>query len=122
LVDIWMTPNTWNAQVAADIESDTALPQSRRYWISPQDMLEAMRYAHSCTLDVIGVYHSHPDHPAEPSECDRRFAWSQYSYVIVSVQQGSSRDIRSWVLDNQHQFQAEPLVMIAANPLNSFVS
>jgi proteasome lid subunit RPN8/RPN11 len=60
-------------------------------------------------LDIIGIYHSHIDHPAVPSECDRRLAWSSYSYVIVSVVHGKASDLKSWCLDDQHQFQPEPI-------------
>ena len=50
---------------------------------------------------VIGFYHSHPDHPARPSETDRQFGWPFYSYVIVSIAQGKPADMTSWLLDEQ---------------------
>jgi proteasome lid subunit RPN8/RPN11 len=59
---------------------------------------------------VVGYYHSHPDHPARPSGYDRDHAWPWYSYVIVSVEAGSARDTRSWVLDDDRAtFQPENL-------------
>jgi proteasome lid subunit RPN8/RPN11 len=48
---------------------------------------------------VLGFYHSHPDHPARPSEYDRQHAWPFYSYVIVSISKGEPVDMTSWVLD-----------------------
>jgi len=50
---------------------------------------------------VVGFYHSHPDHPARPSEFDREHAWPFYSYVIVSIAQGAAVDMTSWILDDQ---------------------
>ena len=72
--------------------------RSNRYLISPKDLLEAEKLARQSGLEVIGVYHSHPDHPACPSEFDleRAFAW--YSYVIVSVADGEPGDLTSWTL------------------------
>ena len=48
---------------------------------------------------VLGFYHSHPDHPARPSETDRQAAWPFYSYVIVSIGKGEPLDMTCWVLD-----------------------
>lgn len=112
LVELRAVENTWDNQLSEDSTIQASLPKSRRYWIAPEDMLAAMRYAHSHALDVIGVYHSHPDHPAIPSECDRQLAWQQYSYVIVSVEQGTAKDCRSWALDDRHQFQPEDIWVI----------
>jgi len=69
-----------------------------RFIISPQDMVESEKYARQKGLDLLGFYHSHPDHPAQPSEYDRVHAWPWWSYVIVSVQRGQSADLTSWVL------------------------
>jgi len=54
--------------------------------VTPQDVLEAEKAAREQGLEVVGWYHSHPDHPARPSEYDRDHAWPWYSYIIVSVQ------------------------------------
>ena len=51
-------------------------------------------------LDVLGYYHSHPDHPARPSVYDRDHAWPWYSYVIVSVERGVPKDMTCWVLSD----------------------
>jgi proteasome lid subunit RPN8/RPN11 len=130
LVEVWATPNAWTLEAEAMMGvpapyTDTttnppqALTQSRRYWIDPSDMLEGQRHARElCSrsgqrpLDIIGIYHSHPDHAAVPSECDRTCAWSQYSYIILSVQQGAVQDIRCWKLDDTHQFQPEELIVL----------
>jgi proteasome lid subunit RPN8/RPN11 len=80
--------------------------------LAPEDMLRAMKYGRDRTLDIIGIYHSHTDCPAVPSECDRTLAWAQYSYIIVSVRQGCWEDLRSWSLDGEGNFQAEEILAV----------
>jgi proteasome lid subunit RPN8/RPN11 len=70
----------------------------RRFLITPEELLRGQRYAAQKELDVVGFYHSHPDHPAAPSEYDREHAWPAFSYIIVSVQKGQARDLNSWML------------------------
>jgi proteasome lid subunit RPN8/RPN11 len=60
-----------------------------------------MKQAREDGLEVVGIFHSHPDHPAVPSECDRRLAWPQYLYVILSVERGQVVDVRHWVLKDR---------------------
>jgi proteasome lid subunit RPN8/RPN11 len=62
--------------------------QYHRFLITPQDMLQVEQAARVMKLDVIGFYHSHPDHPSAPSGYDKDHALPFYSYVIVSVKQG----------------------------------
>jgi proteasome lid subunit RPN8/RPN11 len=115
LVEVLETQNAWSEETAAEMQDivnqSAALGTTKtsRYWIDPQDLLNGQRYARDRQLDIIGIYHSHPNHSAVPSECDRTLAWSHYSYMIVSVQQGEAQDVRCWSLDDQHQFQAEDL-------------
>jgi proteasome lid subunit RPN8/RPN11 len=122
LVEVWETLNAWNDEAAEAIASLTSAKSHKteqnshskfdRYWIDPKDLLEAQRHGRARQLDIIGIYHSHPDHPAVPSECDRAIAWSRYSYFIVSVDQGRAIDCRSWSLDAHHQFQPEEIIII----------
>ncbi len=129
---VWATDNAWDANAAAWLaQLDPPLAQDcnsknnskdngksnskgDRYWIDPSAMLAAQRYGRHHDCEIIGIYHSHPDHSAIPSECDRRLAWSVYSYLIVSVQQGIVQDLLSWSLDDCSQFQPEPLLIDAA--------
>jgi proteasome lid subunit RPN8/RPN11 len=85
----------------------------RQYEIPPEEMLAAMKYARSHNLEIIGIYHSHPDHPAIPSERDLAAAWSQYSYAIISVLNGISDNLQSWSLDDRQVFQPETLLIIS---------
>ena len=79
-----------------------------RYLIHPETVLAAHKEARGLGLDVIGYYHSHPDHPSRPSDFDREHAWPGLSYLIVSVQGGRVADERSWRLtDERDRFDEE---------------
>jgi len=81
-----------------------------RFLITGEDMLWAMKQARDQGLDIIGFYHSHPDHPARPSEFDREHAWPGYSYIIVAVAGGEPQEATSWVLaDDRRQFVSEEM-------------
>jgi len=69
-----------------------------RFEISPRELLEADQAAIASGLEIIGFYHSHPDHPARPSEFDRGHAFPGYSYVILRVASGVSAELTSWIL------------------------
>src|SRR6202021_1543303 len=82
-----------------------------RFSITADDFRSAERAAKEQGLELIGWYHSHPDHPAKPSEYDREHAWPWYSYVIVSVDGGVPKDLTSWQLeDDRTKFQPEVVV------------
>jgi proteasome lid subunit RPN8/RPN11 len=82
-----------------------------RFSITPDDFRAAEKAAAERGLDLLGWYHSHPDHPARPSEFDREHAWPWYSYVIVSVDGGEPKDLTSWQLkDDRSQFFSEEVV------------
>lgn len=88
-----------------DVASARNVNQSRardRYELDPLDFLAADRAARSAGLDVVGVWHSHPDHPAEPSVTDRAQAWEGWSYLIASVSADGVRGLRSWRLNGGH--------------------
>jgi proteasome lid subunit RPN8/RPN11 len=83
-----------------------------RFSITPEDFRAAEKAAAERGLDLLGWYHSHPDHPARPSEFDREHAWPWYSYVIVSVDGGAPKDLTSWQLeDDRSKFQPETVVL-----------
>lgn len=72
--------------------------RERRYEVTPKDQLKAQKRADERDLDVVGFYHSHPDHPAEPSQYDLDHAWPRYVYAIVSIQDGSAGALNFWQL------------------------
>ena len=79
-----------------------------RFSLTAEDVLSAERAAREKNLEVIGWYHSHPDHPARPSDYDREHAWPWYSYVIVSVAEGAANEMTSWRLaDDRSAFNSE---------------
>jgi proteasome lid subunit RPN8/RPN11 len=81
--------------------------QHHRFAISPAKLMLAEKKCRGGRL-VLGFYHSHPDHPAEPSEYDRSHAWPFYSYVIVAVRSGTAAELTSWMLDeNTGTFQPQ---------------
>lgn len=86
--------------------------QHNRILITDQMYREGEKYADDKGLLLIGFFHSHPDHPARPSEFDREHALPWWSYVIVSVQQGKSTDVLSWELkEDRSAFDGEEIVM-----------
>jgi proteasome lid subunit RPN8/RPN11 len=101
--------NLTSSEVTPGADRETAYTKRRRYSIDPKDMLRVQKQARSQGLNIIGIYHSHPDQVAVPSECDRRLAWPDYAYAIVSVCNGKAVDIKSWTLDSEHQFQPESI-------------
>jgi proteasome lid subunit RPN8/RPN11 len=70
-----------------------------RYQVTTGDFLEAETMADGLGLNLIGVFHSHPDHPNHPSEFDREWAQPYFSYLITSVGSGKALESRSWRLD-----------------------
>ena len=69
-----------------------------RFDLDPKDFNRIDVEARENGLDIIGIYHSHPDHPAKPSETDLAAAWPGYSYIIVAVNQGKPGDFHSFEL------------------------
>lgn len=80
----------------------------RRFQIEPVDILRVERRAREEGLEIVGFYHSHPDHPARPSTTDREFAWPVYAYVIQSVTGGRAGEAACWRLrDDRSEYERE---------------
>jgi proteasome lid subunit RPN8/RPN11 len=71
---------------------------TRRYLISPDEYRKAEEHARSEKKEIIGFYHSHPDHPAIPSDFDREYAWPWFLYIIIEIRNADIREIRGWQL------------------------
>ena len=82
----------------------------RRFLVRPGDYRAAEARAAEVGQDLLGFYHSHPDHPARPSQYDLDHAWPFFSYVIVSILNGVAVDLRSWRLrEDRSQFDEEAI-------------
>ena len=81
----------------------------RRFFIDPLSYLKAEKIAEEKKLAIIGVYHSHPDHPPIPSDEDKRHALPGFHYPIITVKNGIANEIRSWMLGNTREFKEETI-------------
>ena len=89
----------------------------RGYHLGARDLAEGEAEAERRGLQVVGVFHSHPDHPAQPSETDRALALPWFSYIITSVKGGRANESRSWrLLDDRTGFSEEALVIGESAP------
>lgn len=87
-----------------EVRLATNLRQDRardRYIMDPKDILKAERDADGSGLEVVGFWHTHPDHPAQPSQYDADHAWPDYVYVIMSIERGKHVDVSGWVLETE---------------------
>jgi proteasome lid subunit RPN8/RPN11 len=99
VVDVWRAQNTHDED------------RGHRFLIEPLQIKRFEERTRELDMDLLGFYHSHPDHPAEPSEYDREHAWPYYSYVIASVGKDEVDDMRSWVLkEDRSGYDEEPIV------------
>ena len=71
-----------------------------RYELDPLSFKEADDWARSKGMEILGIYHSHPDHPSRPSKFDRERAWPEWVYIIFSIHGGKYNDSRAWILKN----------------------
>lgn len=88
----------------------------RRFLVRPDDYRVAEKRAREAGLDLLGFYHSHPDHPAKPSQYDLDHAWPFFSYIIVSVRAGKPEAMTSWRLrEDRSAFDPERLTYAEHN-------
>jgi proteasome lid subunit RPN8/RPN11 len=89
-----------------------------RYEIDPRDHIRIQREADAEGLDIVGYYHSHPDHPAQASRFDTERAWAGYAYLIVSIENGKPVDANGFVADKDGgPFRPERLEVVDAKPV-----
>lgn len=96
------TINDWENQRQnfTEIMDKTDLGSRENFSIAPQIILQIQKKARENNLDIIGIYHSHPDHSCHPSAFDEALAWVDYSYIIVSVVGGAVHNWQSWRLNS----------------------
>ena len=96
-------PNRWEDQA-----------RTRRYRIDPLDLVEAEEKAEEDGLTILGIYHSHPDHPARPSAFDLERALPFYTYLITEVRSAAAVESRAWRLaEDRGSFEEEGLTVVA---------
>lgn len=87
--------------------------QYHRFRLDPKEFIAAEKAAAAEGKLLLGFYHSHPDHPARPSEYDRQHAWPFYSYIIVAIEKAQPKVMTSWLLDEAtEQFTEEAVVRV----------
>ncbi len=101
------------------VENKNKVRAQDRYEIDSKTFDEIDRKAIESGLSIIGIYHSHPDHPPTPSDFDKEcaYVWSEYSYVIISVMGREETEIKSWYLDKKRVVREEE---ICYDKVNSF--
>jgi proteasome lid subunit RPN8/RPN11 len=82
-----------------------------RFLIRPEELMRGERYAQTRELEVVGFYHSHPDHPAVPSQYDLDHAWPMFSYIVISVSAGAAHTLRSWQMESDRSRFAEEEIL-----------
>lgn len=102
--------NTRTVHCVLRLANERVDERERRYFISPQQVLMAERKARSEGQLLLGYYHSHPDHPALPSEFDKSHALPWYTYLIISVQQGEPAEARAWLLREDRSLFDEQII------------
>jgi proteasome lid subunit RPN8/RPN11 len=111
-----------NRIISVARDADNARPgdKRRRFEITGKDYMLAERFAEESGLQFLGIYHSHPAHPAVPSEQDRVAAQPWFSYVIISVFQDYADHIRSWRLNENAEFEEESFSPLIINTSNTW--
>lgn len=113
VVKVIPTENDWENQqdIFTDFTQHSERSNRNNFSISPQILVKIQQQARQENLDIIGVYHSHPDHPAIPSNFDKAIAWQTYSYIIVSVTAKETKKLLNWSLNSQGNFEEEKMII-----------
>jgi proteasome lid subunit RPN8/RPN11 len=97
---------------ALSVPNVNAHNRRRRYNVDPKDIMCADGTAEKSNLEVLGVYHSHPDAPPIPSQFDLEYAWPSYTYLVVAVKNGKENGVGAWVLgEDRSAFRRVQLVV-----------
>ena len=105
-------PNAWQTSEHNPYEIRPEDSTRNRSLVDPKDFLKIDREAREKGMEIISFYHSHPDHPARPSEFDRKYAFPFFIYVILAVERGIPRELTAWVLSNDwSRFLSEEVII-----------
>jgi proteasome lid subunit RPN8/RPN11 len=112
VLKLWLLPNS---------REDGA--RHNRYLISPKDYMDGEAAADRLNLTLLGVFHSHPDHPDRPSEYDRDWAQPFFSYIITSIASGKAIESKSWRLaEDRSVFVEEEIITTTHRAFREVVS
>lgn len=92
------------------VRNATSEDPKASYLLDPEEVLAVYKWAEEKDLDICGFYHSHPDHPPVPSEYDGSFAWEDYLYLILSINNGVFKASRAWKWNAEQERFEEVLV------------
>ncbi len=116
IVKVVPTENNWvnDAKLFDNVNLNSSQERSKQdsFSIAPRTLIQVQKEARKQGLDLIGIYHSHPHHPAIPSEFDREMAWETYSYIIVLIVRGEIKDLRSWSLNDHREWSIENIIEV----------
>jgi len=116
------TPHGWLVRAAVRAANTRTDSPQNRYEIAPAELVRILRSARDQGLEIAGFYHSHPDHPAEPSATDLAEAhWLHCSYVITEVAHGRAARTASFLLagttEDDKRFEPEPIELLTVDPV-----
>ena len=116
ITDVWPIENGWEQagdSLAGAADAFLGEEKRRRFFMPPDEWQRADQRARAEGVDILGCYHTHPNHPARPSVHDLQMAqgtFPGYSYIILSVQESRAAEMTSWVLrDDYSDFDQEAL-------------
>jgi proteasome lid subunit RPN8/RPN11 len=110
VMEVAPMPNAWQSSEYNPYEKRPQDSTENRSMVDPRDYLRTERHAREKGIEILSFYHSHPDHPAQPSEFDQRNALPFFIYVILAVEKGIPREMTAWLLNEDgSRFLSEPL-------------
>jgi proteasome lid subunit RPN8/RPN11 len=112
LHDLFKAENEWQDGDMPELPDGRRESRANRYLITPQQWKRAEDHARQLGVGIIGYYHSHPDHPAQPSRFDLDHScWPTESYIIVSIQNGRATVLNSFTKPDYTQFEPEEVLI-----------
>jgi proteasome lid subunit RPN8/RPN11 len=103
------------------IDNSQEVNRRRRFFITPEQYRFAEQLARKWNMELLGFYHSHPDHPAAPSVFDTDHALPWFTYIIVSVEHGKAAAMTAWLLQEERSQFQERIIMVEPTPMMTSV-
>lgn len=100
--NVYLTQNVWEKKEE----------RGRRYAVSPREFIKAEREAEKVGFSILGIFHSHPDYPAYPSQFDRDQAWEGYIYLILSLKGGKVVERNAFLFSSAKEPRSIPIEIV----------